>query len=174
MLYTVEYWVSCLKPTYSWALIYFVQLLSEFICPFFPVKLSPTGSNPFRIINNLYSSQDVVSDRTDSSQNEKEKNVGNSNIKHFSDNSVKSDATVKSGDSVNSGDSVQEQSANSGEKTENSKNTKEDTKTKPKREEYEKHLITSKGDYKIRKKLDTADKLLQEVRAYRPVKERRF
>lgn len=38
------------------------------------------------------------------------------------------------------------------------------SKTKP--EEYEKYSVTSKGDYKIRKKLDAADKLLQQVRVF--------
>lgn len=147
----------------------------------FSVKLSPIGSNPFSIITVLPFNQPENAKTSDSSQSDRDKskiksdredmNLASEGVQASSQSSVLNKQTKppsESKESVASEESSQEfvteqiADENIGR---SASSTDEGLKKKPKpsREDYEKISITSKGDYKIRKKLDAAEKLLGEV-----------
>ncbi|WAR17823.1 ASPH-like protein [Mya arenaria] len=59
---------------------------------------------------------------------------------------------------INRNNDLTQDKQDTGKETESDKGSKKD---KPRQEDYGKIVITSKGDYKLRKKLDAADKLLE-------------
>lgn len=153
--------------------------------------MSPVGSNPFSILTSLSSqsendiklsadslnsgkqsvkhtpgekvseSDDTAEELNDDSQTTKQKtsdldsktvnNKVTESDKH-KDQSETEQENIKPAE-TESTQSKEDKDSGEGEKK----------KIKPKREDYEKHSITSKGDYKIRKKLDAGDKLLLQV-----------
>lgn len=133
----------------------------------FLVKLTKMGSDPIgTILESEDFKQTTPADTKQALKTEKGEQVQQEHIPEDSRTTqVNPKDTDRETRSSNTEENKKQQEANGGVKVENklredSKPT--DEKKKVKRKDYEKFDITSKGDYKIRSKLDAADTLLEQ------------